>query len=114
MTALLPLLAALSQVAFGQTTIVGDAWIKGKLAVGTSSATARLEVKESSSAAAAFQISGVDETPFWVVNSTGSVGAGVSPASRLDINGSADSSAIGLMLRDGSMNYPNSSSYQMT
>jgi len=76
---LMALLVALVRPALGQTTIASDAWISGRMAVGASSATARLEVQESSTALAAFQVSGAGETPFLVVNSTGSVGAGVSP-----------------------------------
>jgi hypothetical protein len=106
------MLVALVQPVRAQTTINSDAWISGRLAVGASSATARMEVQESSTALAAFQVSGAGETPFWVVNSTGSVGAGVSPLARLDINGSADSGAVGLMLRDGNT-LPNTGSYQM-
>lgn len=112
MLSALLIFASLAHRVFAQTTVVGDAWIGGRMAVGVSSATARLEVRASSASLAAFQISGVDETPFWVVNSTGSVGAGVPPLARLDVNGSADSGATGLMLRDGNM-VPSSGGYQM-
>ncbi len=112
------LLAALALVAqggpaLGQTLVVGDAWITGQVAVGTTTPSARLTIQASSAASTVFQVSGVDETPFLAVASSGAVGAGVVPAARLDVNGSGDSGVTALELRDGNL-YPMTSGYQMS
>ena len=79
--------------------------------MGTTAPAARLQVVASSQATTIFQVSGVDETPFLTVASSGAVGAGLTPLADLDINGSGDSGAVGLQLRSGNQ-YPNTSSIQ--
>ena len=98
------LAAVLAPATAAQTTVVGDALILGRLTAGTTEAsTARLAVRASSAAPAAFQVSGVDLTPFWVIGSSGAAGASVTPGAWLDIGGSADSADAGLWLRAGSL-----------
>ncbi|MBI3289109.1 MAG: tail fiber domain-containing protein [Elusimicrobia bacterium] len=107
--AFLPLAIA----ARAQSYVIGDAFITGRLTTGTTVAGASLDVKMSSSATAAFQVSGVDETPFFVVTSTGNVGMGVTPEARLDLTGTADVDNAALVLRNGNL-YPATTQYQMT
>ena len=104
---------ALARPAVAQTTVVGDAFISGTLSVGTSTVSARLQVQASSTAGTAFQVSGVDETPFLTVSTGGPVGLGVSPDANLDVMGSGDNGTSALELRNGNL-YPANSAYQMT
>lgn len=89
--------------AWSQSAIVGDAWILGKVSVGTTTADARFYVLASSSTEAPFQVSGVDLTPFLRVARDGTVGLSTTSAAHLDVSGSADSSDIALMLRSGDL-----------
>lgn len=106
-------LALLPAIAQAQSGVIGDAFITGRLTAGTTVAGATLDVKMSSSATAAFQVSGVDETPFFVVTTTGNVGMGVTPVARLDLTGVADVDNTALILRNGNL-YPTTTQYQLT
>jgi hypothetical protein len=106
------LLSALAEGARAQTTIVGDAYVTGQMSVGTNTVSGPFFVLASSGAATVFQVSGVDETPFLTVASSGAVGVGATPVANLDVNGSGDSGVVALQLRDGNM-YPATGSYQV-
>jgi hypothetical protein len=95
-----------------QTTITSDLAIGGRLEVGASSPTARVDIHMSSAAIVAFQISGVDESPFMTVTASGAVGMGITPSSRLDVTGSGDDGAVALELRNGNL-FPASSANQL-
>jgi hypothetical protein len=98
------LLAVAPGVASAQTAIVGDAWVLGRVIVGTTTPAARMTVVASTfSAGAAFQASGVDLTPFLQVSNAGTVGLSTYSAAHLDVMGSADSANVGLMLRSGNL-----------
>lgn len=98
------LLIAAFGAASAQTTVVGDAWIQGRVIVGTATPAARMTVvPSSSSTGAVFQVSGVDLTPFLRVGVDGMVGLSTFSAARLDVMGSADSANVGLMLRGGNL-----------
>lgn len=112
MTSLLFLALAFAQPALSQTTIVGDYWVGKKFAVGIATPTAQFEVRASTANLGALQVSGLDGTPLLYVSSASQVGAGTLPLANLDINGSADSGANGLMLRSGLMS-PSTGTYQM-
>lgn len=108
------LLMAASGAAFAQTAIVSDAWVLGRVVVGTTTPAARMTVVPSSAAAGAvFQASGVDLTPFLRVGNDGTVGLSTYSAAHLDVTGSADSANIGLMLRSGNL-YGSSGMTQLT
>lgn len=85
-----------------QTAIVGDAWILGRVMVGTTTPSARMTVVASSATNAVFQVSGVDLAPFLRVGRDGKVGLSTFSAADLDVNGSGDAGDVGLMLRSGS------------
>ncbi|MDX6768919.1 MAG: tail fiber domain-containing protein [Elusimicrobiota bacterium] len=89
--------------ASAQSAIVGDAWILGKVSVGTTTAGARFFVLASSSTEVPFQVSGVDLTPFIRVGRDGTVGLSTYSAAHLDASGTADSADMGLMLRSGDL-----------
>jgi hypothetical protein len=93
-------LLALCGTARAQTAIVGDAWIEGRVLVGTTTA-ARMTVAASSTTSVPFQVSGVDLTPFLRVGADGTVGFSTYSAAHMDAAGSADDGAIGLELRSG-------------
>jgi hypothetical protein len=101
-----------AQTVFGQTAIVGDAWTVGPLSVGTTAQTDAMDVVNSTYSAAAFQVSGVDETPFFQVASSGVMGVGVTPVAGLDVTGSGDSGAISLELDNGTL-YPSTGNVQI-
>ncbi len=95
------LLTVLAASASAQSAIVGDAWILGKVSVGTTTADARFYVLASSAAEVPFQISGVDLTPFLRVSRDGTVGLSTYSAAHLDVWGMADSADVAMMLRSG-------------
>lgn len=103
----------LPRLAAAQTTVTGDGWVAGKLAVGTTTISGRVDVAMAAASTTTFQVSGVDETPFLTVASSGAVGMGVAPAAALDISGTGDSGAVGAQLRNGNL-YPASGSSQIT
>ena len=71
------LFALLAFPAAAQAQIINDdAWISGKFGAGTANPGARLEVQASSLTTTVFQVSGVDQTPFLAVYSSGAVGMG--------------------------------------
>ena len=108
------LLAAVSGAAFGQTTIVGDAWVLGHVIVGTTTPAARMTVVASTFVpGAVFQTSGVDLTPFLRVGNDGTVGLSTNSAAHLDVMGAGDAANVGLMLRSGNL-YGSSGMKQMT
>jgi hypothetical protein len=98
--------------AAAQTIINGDAWIQGRLGVGTSDPAARVEARASSTTENGLQVSGVDGTPFLVVSRGGQVGLSTRPAADLDINGSSEFSDIGLRLNNGNL-YPETGKIQI-
>jgi hypothetical protein len=112
---ILPLfLVATASAASAQTTIVGDAWVLGRVTVGTPTPAARMTVVPSSvTPGVVFQASGVDLTPFLRVANDGTVGLSTYSAARLDVTGSGDSANVGLLLRSGNM-FGNSGMTQMT
>jgi hypothetical protein len=90
--------------AFAQSAIIGDAWILGKVSVGTTTVTdARFYVLASSATEVPFRVSGVDLTPFLRVSRDGTVGLSTYSAAHLDVSGSADGSDIAVMLRSGNL-----------
>lgn len=107
------LLTILPMRAFSQAVINGDAWAKGKLGVGTTSPGARCDVKAGSMTTSVLQVSGVDGTPFWMMNNAGRVGLSTTPTASLDVFGAGDSSDAGLELRGGNL-YPATADYQIT
>lgn len=107
------LLAALAGRAAAQAYVVGDAWLQGRMTAGTTTTGARMEVMNGSATAAAFQVSGVDLTPFLVVASSGDAGLGVTPAAHLDLSGAADVDNAALILRNGNLS-PATGRYQLT
>jgi hypothetical protein len=62
---------------------------------------------------AAFQVSGVDLTPFLAVSNIGTVGLSTSSVAHLDVNGAGDAGNIGAMLRGGNL-YGSAAMTQMT
>lgn len=107
------LLAILCLAPSAQAQIINDdAWISGRFGAGTTDPTARLEVQASSLTTTVFQVSGVDQTPFLAVYSSGAVGMGQVPQANLDLFGSPDDSSIGLQLKSGNL-FPGSGSYQI-
>jgi hypothetical protein len=114
MRLLLPAILLLAAAtASAQTYVVGDAWISGRLTAGTTVAGASLEVQATTNVSTAFQVSGVFETPFLVVTTSGDVGMGVTPTTRLDITGAADVDNAAVVLRNGNL-YPSATQYQLT
>ena len=108
------LLGAATGAASAQTAIVSDAWVLGRVMVGTTTPSARMTVVLSSAVAGAvFQASGVDLTPFLRVGGDGTVGLSTYSAAHLDAAGSADSGNVGLMLRSGNL-YGSSGMTQLT
>lgn len=108
------LLLVAPAASFAQTAIVSDAWVQGRVLVGTTTPVARMTVVPSSTnAAAVFQASGVDLTPFLRVGNDGTVGLSTYSAAQLDAAGSGDSGNIGLMLRSGNA-YGSSGMTQLT
>lgn len=98
---LLPMLAA---AVSAQTAIVSDAFINGRVIVGTATASTRMTVSASSaSAGPVFQVSGVDFTPFLRVANDGTVGLSTYSAAHLDVMSSGDSGAAALQLRGGNL-----------
>src|SRR4051812_15680992 len=91
----------LSTMARAQTVVVGDALVSGRIGVGGAPGSARVKVAMSTTAVTQFQVSGVDETPFLTVPSSGAVGLGVTPSAAMDISGSGDSGAMTLGLDNG-------------
>ena len=107
------LFALLAFPAAAQAQIINDdAWISGKFGAGTANPGARLEVQASSLTTTVFQVSGVDQTPFLAVYSSGAVGMGQVPVANLDLFGSPDDSSIGLQLKSGNL-FPGSGSTQI-
>lgn len=94
-------LLAHARAASAQSAIVGDAWILGKVSVGTTTADARFYVLASSATEAPFQISGVDLTPFLRVGKDGTVGLSTASTARLDVAGMGDAGDVAVMLRSG-------------
>jgi hypothetical protein len=105
------LVMTLTPRAMGQTVIAGDAWVLGKVGVGTDTPGARVEVVSGSSAT--FQVSGVDGTPFLTVEQDGKFGLSTTPIARLDISGVADSADAGLQVEAGNL-YPGTTNRQIT
>ncbi|MBI3548638.1 MAG: hypothetical protein HY078_06245 [Elusimicrobia bacterium] len=101
------------EAAFAQTVVIGDAWVAGQVAVGTNTYSGRFNVVGSSLTSTIFQVSGVDETPFLAVTSSGAVGMGMTPLARLDVNGSGDNGIAALELRNGNR-LGSTGAYQMT
>lgn len=97
------LAASLTRAAFSQTAIVSDAWISGRVLVGTNTALGRMTVFPSTSSFVVTQVSGVDLTPFLRVGQDGRVGLSTYSAAELDVNGSGDSANAGLELRSGQL-----------
>lgn len=111
--ALLAALLCLPGLAAAQSTVVGDAWATGSLGVGTTSPSARMEVVASSAQTNIFQVSGVDETPFFLIDNQARLGLGRQPRARVDVSGSGDSGDVGAILRSGNL-FPSTSDYQIT
>ncbi|MBI4422192.1 MAG: tail fiber domain-containing protein [Elusimicrobia bacterium] len=95
-----------------QTTMTGDAWISGKTGVAVTPFSARFEVQAGSATETAFQVSGVDETPFLLLDKQGRLALSTTPAAELDVWGVADSSDTGVQLQGGAL-YPASTGYQI-
>lgn len=110
--ALLALAAFMPAAGFSQTTMTGDAWISGKAGIGVAPSSARFEVQATSATEASLQVSGVDETPFLLVDKSGSVALSTTPAASLDVWGIADSSDTGIQLQGGAL-YPSTTGYQV-
>lgn len=106
------LLLLLASCASAQTTITGDAWISGRLGVGTTSPAAVVDVVNGSTTTSAFQVSGVDATPFLQVASSGAVGIGIAPAANLDVYSQGDADAVGVQIHNGK-NPGGSSAFQL-
>lgn len=101
---LIAVFSGLAVRAGAQTAIVGDAWIAGTVSVATASAeSSRLHVAASSATETAFQVSGVDLTPFLRVAKDGTVGVSTYSAARLDVAGSGDDESTSLMLHGGNL-----------
>jgi hypothetical protein len=97
------LLLVLSGGASAQTAIIGDAWVLGRVMVGTTTPSARMTVAPSSSTLVPFQTSGVDLTPFLRVGADGSVGLSTYSAAHVEVAGSGDSGNVGVELRAGNL-----------
>lgn len=106
-------LTLLAAPTMSQTTIVGDAWVLGSMSVGTTTVSARWTAVASSADVVAFQVSGVDLTPFLRVGLDGTVGLSTHSAARLDVWGFADNSDVGLLLRSGDIYGASQGRFQM-
>ena len=106
------LLSAAISPAVAQVRVTGDAWVRDRLGIGTTSPTAAIDVVNSSVSTAGFQVSADWEIPYFSAASSGALGIGVSPTAKVDVWSYGDDGTIALELRNGNV-YPATSDFQL-